>query len=333
MEYERSVKEWIELLSSAQQNPHARQSAAVALGRLGDRSAVRYLARALRRDVDFQVRMAAARALGELGDPSALNSLIDTLLIDESINVRVLAAWALGHIGDRRAVSALLTVLRMKPTPYYPPISPAWLRGRVRDPTWSRAGGRTRHERDLLTFRRSQEVDLSWLRRNVAKALGKLGDRRVIIHLTRVMRNDESTAVRMGAATALKEFLPELDARTRQDIQDLVPDRIPAETESVRVSPAAETEVKPSPKALTVKTKLRCPSCQKIVRKREDLCSKCGKVLSRCMVCQKVIGPDDDTTQCPHCLGLAHRDHLEQWLQIKALCPYCKKSLQPHSLN
>jgi hypothetical protein len=143
------------------------------------------------------------------------------------------------------------------------------------------------------------------------------------------MRNDLSMEVRRCAATALREFLSELDGQIRLEIETLVPGSTPVEEERTEVT----TEPKPAPVVLKRKVKLRCPSCQRIIRKRETLCSKCGKGLSRCLVCHKVIGPDEDYIQCPHCLGLAHRDHLEEWLLIKAVCPYCQQPLQPHSLS
>ena len=75
-----------------------RESAARALGRIGDRRAVEGLIAALR-DRDGAVRTVAAEALGRLGDSKAIKGLI-ALFKDSSKLVRVSATIALTQIGD-----------------------------------------------------------------------------------------------------------------------------------------------------------------------------------------------------------------------------------------
>ncbi len=68
----------IEALRSGQ-TFKVRATAAVALGRMADKSAVPALAEALRSDDSFAVRAASASALGRLGDPAGLPPLFDAL--------------------------------------------------------------------------------------------------------------------------------------------------------------------------------------------------------------------------------------------------------------
>ncbi|MFH1269298.1 MAG: HEAT repeat domain-containing protein [Planctomycetota bacterium] len=90
--------------------PAVREQAAVALGRIGDKSAVPPLVEALK-DPEKGVRREAARALGFIKDARAVTPLI-AALGDSDRNVRLYAAYALGEIKDLRAVEALLDALR-----------------------------------------------------------------------------------------------------------------------------------------------------------------------------------------------------------------------------
>ena len=320
MEHEMSVKEWIRLLES---EPHEaiRRKAVTALGRLGEHSAVKPLIRVLQKDKYPTVRGAAARALGELGRSRAVTPLIDAMLLEKSIEVRVWAAWALGRIGDPVAVNPLITALRTIHA-VTPQTRDAWLESRTR---YLRA-----RELGIRHTLKPRSVNLAGVRRSAALALGRLGDQRAIDPLIYAMRNDASMEVRLSAAQALGEFHSDLDEQIRSEIEFLIPVRVP---ETSVEEETTEIISEPTSIARTRKVKLRCPYCQKIIRKNMDTCSKCGKGLSRCTVCHKVIGPNDDYIQCPYCKSLAHRAHLEEWLQIKPVCPYCQKRLQSPSIT
>ncbi len=89
----------------ADAEPVIRQAAAVALGRLGAKSAVILLiARA--GDPSRDVRTAAATALGALGDSRAQSAVL-RLLFDPVDEVRIAAARGLGQLGAGLAVPAL----------------------------------------------------------------------------------------------------------------------------------------------------------------------------------------------------------------------------------
>ena len=101
-----------------------REDAAIALGMIGDPSAVPALIEALQ---DGQVKVRAIMALGMIGDRSAVEPLIRILegigiyqkgtptpgcIVSEEWMVREQAAMALGHINDLRSVPALLQGLK-----------------------------------------------------------------------------------------------------------------------------------------------------------------------------------------------------------------------------
>jgi hypothetical protein len=93
-------------------DPGVRESAAQALGRTWDESAIEPLARALGHDDDAAVRETAARALGRLWSEGAVEALGRALLTDPLRAVREAAARALGDIGDTGGVTALIAALR-----------------------------------------------------------------------------------------------------------------------------------------------------------------------------------------------------------------------------
>ncbi len=90
--------------------PATRASAATALGRTGEKSAVPALIAALK-DPEKSVRCAAANALANLRDSRAALPLA-TALRDPDMNVRFHAAHALGELADVNVRGALLAALR-----------------------------------------------------------------------------------------------------------------------------------------------------------------------------------------------------------------------------
>ena len=101
-----------------------REDAAIALGMIGDRSAVPALIEAMQ---DGSVRVRAIMALGMIADPRSVEPLIRVLegvgisikgtpmpgcIVSEEMFIREQAALALGHIKDLRSVPALLEALK-----------------------------------------------------------------------------------------------------------------------------------------------------------------------------------------------------------------------------
>jgi HEAT repeat protein len=85
------------------------ETAARALGRIGDACAVPSLIAALD-DAEERVHHPAVEALGQIGDPRAVERLV-TALKDERDKIRSAAAKGLGLIGDARAVEPLVAAL------------------------------------------------------------------------------------------------------------------------------------------------------------------------------------------------------------------------------
>jgi len=81
--------------------PIRRAEAAARLAESRDRCAVGGLTAALR-DSDSRVQRAAALALGDIGDPSAVPALTDLLKASGDLEIRRAAATAIGVIRHRR---------------------------------------------------------------------------------------------------------------------------------------------------------------------------------------------------------------------------------------
>jgi hypothetical protein len=85
-----------------------RAEAALSLGRIGETSAVKDIARLALYDSDTQVQICAVRALGMLKSADAVPTLIDLLLLTDSGRLAVEVCKSLGAIGDKRAFPSLL---------------------------------------------------------------------------------------------------------------------------------------------------------------------------------------------------------------------------------
>jgi len=87
-----------------------RAESALALGKIGDKSATKAIVNTAIKDEDIQVRMCAIKALGMLKDKTAVPRMLDLLektAVDRVANELV---KALGEIGDKRAFPLLLAV-------------------------------------------------------------------------------------------------------------------------------------------------------------------------------------------------------------------------------
>ncbi len=92
-----------------------RETAAAALGRIGDLDATGALARVLRDDEAERVRTAAATALGAIEDERGVDALAATLVDDDSSRVRSRAAQSLGVVDTPAARRALEDAGRVDP--------------------------------------------------------------------------------------------------------------------------------------------------------------------------------------------------------------------------
>jgi HEAT repeat protein len=95
----------VEPLIDALDDKRIRNEAAMALGKIGDKKAIKHLIKAISNQ-DPTFRSAAEEALGLIGDEEAVPPLIKALENDD-ISVRRHAAGALAKIGDDKALGPL----------------------------------------------------------------------------------------------------------------------------------------------------------------------------------------------------------------------------------
>ena len=159
---------------------------------------------------NWEVREAASDALGTLGDKRAVKSLVGALG-DEYWPVRRAAAEALGKLGDTRAVEPLLAALEAEVTHRagaavpvrfghtdFPGLPDSWMVRREIAIALGKLGD-TRAVGALAGLLRD---DRSWVRRYAAEALGQLGDARAVDPLRGALTDGDSS-VRASAAAAL----------------------------------------------------------------------------------------------------------------------------------
>lgn len=109
LERERRVSQLCHALES-ERDRRVRESAVLALGRLGDPAALPALAAAGMREEHPSVRLALLETLRSFHDRSAVPVFL-RLLDDDKRNTRLRAIRALGEIGDSRAVRPLILLL------------------------------------------------------------------------------------------------------------------------------------------------------------------------------------------------------------------------------
>jgi len=185
----KAIPALLEALGSHDAN--VRVNATIALGRIGDKSAVTALLPLLK-DPRERVRTQVARSLGELGDQRAAPALVEALR-DSNLEVRKEAVTALGELRVPETLEAMLEALKD-----LPPVRDAAERALlgIRDP---RAV-----EPLIVTLRhRSEEV-----RRISARLLGVIADPRAVRPLILALK-DQASDVRFEAARALQRIAGE----------------------------------------------------------------------------------------------------------------------------
>ena len=140
----------------------ARETAAHALGLLGDKQAVGPLIETLS-DINTNVRRKTAEVLGRLGDTRAVDPLIKALSHSHS-GVREAAAKALGQLGDKRTVDPLIAALSKRDDDSAVLWSAAKALGRLGD------------KRAVDPLIGTLSDDNCWVREAAVKALVQLGD-------------------------------------------------------------------------------------------------------------------------------------------------------------
>ncbi len=75
-----------------------------------------------------------------------------------------------------------------------------------------------------------------------------------------------------------------------------------------------------------------CSSCGTPYSSDAPFCPSCGSEREKCTVCLLPMAPGSEIAKCPHCGGIAHNDHLQEWVKIKGFCPKCKNKLAEYDL-
>jgi len=155
-------------------------------------------------DTDADVRAGAAVALGKIGDASAVGPIIP-LLEDKDLAVRCRAAEALVNFGDPRILPALVGALKRVEIP-----ETVLIFGCQSDPAWESASraawalGRMRDQRAVEPLIAALDKGDEFFQAHVAEGLGRIGDPRAVEPLMAVLRagglGDQSA---MAAGTAL----------------------------------------------------------------------------------------------------------------------------------
>jgi HEAT repeat protein len=183
-------------------DPVRRSSAAWALGEIKDQKAVNPLINVLK-DKDSLVKRMSVEALGKLKNPNAVNPLI-AIAMDKNNEyfLRRNAVKALGEIADTKAAAPLITLL--KENHYTAPISKG-LDNEFRVEIIRSLGEIKNVEavQPLIALINNEDPFLS---RQVAVALGKLGDPRAIDLLIGILKNNKDSLVQREAAEALAKI-------------------------------------------------------------------------------------------------------------------------------
>ena len=189
LQYKRTdSKSYARWVKSAEQHK-MRKVAALALGEIGDGSAVEPLIGALK-DEAMTVRQAAATSLGTVGNPSAVGPLIGALC-DKEMPVRYRAAGALGKIGDGHGVNALIGALKDEHSDVRKAVATAL--GEIGGPGVVEA---------LIPILKDESGDV---RESAATALGTDGDPGAVDPLIEALI-DEDSKVRSAAADSLQSI-------------------------------------------------------------------------------------------------------------------------------
>lgn len=75
-----------------------------------------------------------------------------------------------------------------------------------------------------------------------------------------------------------------------------------------------------------------CPGCGRALYWDVIFCPFCGYKLKKCMVCKLIIEKEQEIVRYPYCDGLAHRDHILEYVKVKGQCPSCGKRLTKEEL-
>lgn len=75
------------------------------------------------------------------------------------------------------------------------------------------------------------------------------------------------------------------------------------------------------------KFKKSCPNCKENIKEEANYCMFCGFKLIYCEICKNFIINEEQTLNCPFCKTIFHKAEFLKWINIKKICPICKKEI------
>lgn len=172
------------------ENPGVQQASVDALISIGNPTVVNSVTPLLRDDKNAPLRNMAVEVLGQVGSRD-LDS-ISHLLKDPDPDIRRFAADIVGTIGDKRGVPALIAALRDE-------------NPNVRSSSANSLGMMGDHDAIMPLINSLKEEKDEWVIFSIIEALGKVGDPRIIEHLTPFLDGD-SELLMIATVEALKSF-------------------------------------------------------------------------------------------------------------------------------
>jgi HEAT repeat protein len=195
-----------------------RSAAAMAMGRMGEQSAVGPLKTVMGDEDDPGAKMAMVEALAQLGDQRSIRSL-EAYAKGYLLDLRLAAIRALGEIKPPRAKIVLNHILQSDNPPRVRVAAAGALAGMgTVDPAgYELALQALRRPRKTIRGAYGEEypiknVEVSSLRQLAAMALGRMGKKQAVPYLRRYLDSQDG-AVRVAAAMAILEILPGPQAR------------------------------------------------------------------------------------------------------------------------
>ncbi|MHA2249334.1 MAG: hypothetical protein ACXAD7_03180 [Candidatus Kariarchaeaceae archaeon] len=68
-----------------------------------------------------------------------------------------------------------------------------------------------------------------------------------------------------------------------------------------------------------------CPNCGQLLTSNQVQCYTCKNFIPKCSVCKGSIFSGSEILECNHCQEKGHAEHLLRWVQIKPICPHCRR--------
>ncbi len=76
-----------------------------------------------------------------------------------------------------------------------------------------------------------------------------------------------------------------------------------------------------------------CKDCGTTIDYFDKFCINCGIKINWCIVCRKEIMRSDLVLSCPSCQRAFHKEHIQEWLKVKGMCPSCGERLSEKFLQ